>query len=197
MADAAAWENARGKIHERLLSSEWHAEELRQLVKKNAAADIWRTWYVSTGDLSDMQCIVSITYKHLKMWGVTPDDLERAARANDAGNYKVCCMGEIAGLMAAPPESNAAVYSVSNEDGFFGAATVMNKDAQAELARLFPSGYYILPVTVGECIAVSDEMDADELARMVFQISRTDIQDEDRLSDHIFRIENGTLVVVA
>ena len=68
---------------------------------------------------------------------------------------------------------------------------------QAELAGLFPSGYYILPVTVGECAAVSDEMDADELARMMFQISRADLQDEDRLSDHVFRIENGTLVVVA
>ena len=191
------WKNVKDKIHERLLSSEWHAGELRQLVKKNAVADIWRTWYADFGDLLGMQCIVSITYKHLKIWGVTPDDLEEAARANDAGNYKVCYMGEIAGLMAAPPESNAAVYSVSNEGGFFGAAAVMKKDVQAELAGLFPSGYYILPVTVGECIAVSGEMDADELARMVFQISRADLQDEDRLSDHVFRIENGDLVVVA
>ena len=64
MPNIALWNDVKGRIHERLLSSEWHADQLCQLIKVNAAADIWRTWYVDLSDLLGSHSIVAVTYKN-------------------------------------------------------------------------------------------------------------------------------------
>lgn len=198
MPNIALWNDVKNRIHERLLSSEWHADQLCQLVKINAAADIWRTWYVDLGDLLGDHSITAVTYKLLQTWGITLDELENAACLNDTRTYTVRNMGEIVGIMMTPPASeDAAMYVVSNEACFFGAVGVLDKHMQAKLAAIFPAGCFILPSSVHECIAVSGKMDADELARMVFQINRAEVEERDRLSDHVFQIDDGRLIVAA
>lgn len=190
-----SWEETKNKIHERLLSSEWQAWEIPRLVKVNAVADLWRTWYADFGDAGSLRCISSVTHKDMQAWGITLDDLEKAAKENDAYNYTVTYIGDIGGTI--PSGENPAMYSVSNKDGFFGATGVLNKNIQAKLIELFPTGYYILPFTVCECIIVSNEIDKEELACMLYQVSRTQVEAEERLSDHILQIKDGDLVVVA
>lgn len=198
MINITSWKDVKDKIHERLLSSEWHADQLCRLVKINAAADIWRTWYVDLSDLLGSHSIVAVTYKLFQIWGVSLDEIENAARLNDAGTYTVHSMGEIVGIVAAPPESDPAdMFIVSNAACFFGAAGVLDKHMQEKFAAIFPSGYFILPSSVHECIVVSSEMDAEELACMVFQVNRAEVGEQDRLSDHVFKIDDGRLVVAA
>ena len=198
MINITSWKDVKDKIHERLLSSEWHADQLCRLVKENAVADVWRTWYVDLGNLLGGHSITAVTYNLLQTWGITLDELKNTARINDVGTFTVRNMGEIVGIMAAPPVfSTADMYIVSNAACFFGAAGVLDKHMQKKLAAIFSSDYFILPSSVHECIAISGEMDADELARMVFQINRAEVEEQDRLSDHVFQIDNGRLVVAA
>lgn len=202
MIDMMKWECVKNKIHERLLSSEWQVEKLNNLVKVGVSADVWRTWYVDLGDLLGNHSITAVTYALMQAWGVTIDDIESAARENDTGKYTIRNLGAIISDMIGTPahnedEDGIAMYVISNVDNHYGAAGTLDAGVQRELSEIFPDGYYILPSSVHECIAVSSEMAPDELVDMVRTINRSEVAEQERLSDHVFQIENGKLAVVA
>lgn len=200
MIDMMKWECVKNKIHERLLSSEWHAQQLNHMVKVGVSADIWRTWYVDLGDLLGSHSITAVTYALMQEWGVTMDDIESASRENDTGKYTIRNLGAIISDMIgapAPDEDGIAMYVISNVDNRYGAAGTLDAGIQRKLSEIFPDGYYILPSSVHECIAVSSEMAPDELVSMVRTINRSEVAEQERLSDHVFRIENGKLAAVA
>ena len=135
------FDSIRDRIHQRLLSSEWHAEKLKNLVKVNVVADIWLTWYVDLSDLFGKQSISAVIYAMLKKWGVTLNELKNAAQINDAGSYKIESIGEIVGLMMDTPSPDLAqMYILSNDACYFGSAGVLDQDMQAKLDEIFPAG---------------------------------------------------------
>lgn len=128
------------------------------------------------------------------------DDIESASRENDTGKYTIRNLGAIISDMIgapAPDEDGIAMYVISNVDNRYGAAGTLDAGIQRKLSEIFPDGYYILPSSVHECIAVSSEMAPDELVSMVRTINRSEVAEQERLSDHVFRIENGKLAAVA
>ena len=185
------WTEAKHHIHERLISSE-QSNNYNLLVKVSVAADVYRTWYLEQSGKR-----IAITYPMLQQWTVQDDvsipDLEAAAAQNDGESYFVRKMSDILGY---PDDDLTQMYVVSKEDGMFGAAAVLDNSVQSRLQRIFPDGFYILPSSVHEVLAVSaGTASPDELAFMVRSINREQVADADRLSDHVFTVDRGRLSV--
>ena len=187
------WTAAKHLIHERLISSE-QSQKYSLLVKVRVTADVYRTWY-----LEQPGHLVAVTYPMLQQWTVQDDisipDLEAAATQNDGGNYIVRKMSDILGLA---DNSTNQMYVISKKDGMFGAVAMLDKAVQAQLQQIFAGNYFVLPSSVHEMLCISaDTADADDVAFMVRSINRDQVAEEDRLSNHVFTIDRGSLVVAA
>jgi len=184
------FENLRHLVHARLLSSEYH--DLKNVVKEHVAADVWKTYCFFDGNT-----ITNITYSLLRHWHLTIEDLSVAASENESGTQTVMKMSEVlqAYLETPPWDESPAMYVVSNKGSYFGASAVLDTDIQKKLSEVFPDGCYILPSSIHECLAVSSDMDPHMLAHMVHDINRSEVAEADRLSDHVFKLENSTLAV--
>ena len=185
------WTEAKHLIHERLISSE-QSNKYNLLVKVGIAPDVYRTWYIEKHGH-----MVAVTYPMLQQWTVQNDisipDLEAAAAQNDSESFFVRKMSEILGFA---DTSTSQMYVVSKADGMFGASAVLDNAVQSQLQDIFPEGFYILPSSVHEVLAVSaDTASPDELAFMVRSINREQVAEVDRLSDHVFTVDCGRLAV--
>ena len=190
------WEDAVPRIHKCLISTvqltQSHINELP--LKAWIGANIYTAWYL------DMpKFLLVVTESMLQQWNtedrVSILDIEEAAAKNDADAFFICKLSELIGK---PGPIDPPIYVISRKNGLMGAVGILNKAVQAKLQELFPDGYYILPCSIHHVIAVpSDMLDIDYLAKMVRDFNLKDINNPDRLSNHVFAIRHGRLTVVA
>ena len=94
-----------------------------------------------------------------------------------------------------PWDDTPQLYVISTAGSYCGASAVLDAGIQQKLGEVFPDGCYILPSSIHECLAVSSDMDVHTLAHMVHDINRSEVAEQDRLSDHVFRLDDNTLAV--
>ncbi len=193
--DLRKFDDVRHLVRARLLSSEFH--DLEKIVKEHVAADIWKTYYLSL-PAPDGFAPRDITYSLSEEWpGVTIDDLSIASAENEAGTPTLMKIsGVLQVYLDAPPlDDSPAMYVITTEGSYCGASAVLDSGIQQKLGEVFPDGCYILPSSIHECLAVSSDMDVHALAHMVHDINRSEVAEQDRLSDHVFRLHDNTLAV--
>ena len=193
--DLRSFDSVRHLVRARLLSSEFH--DLKNVVKERIAGDIYRTYFLAIPD-PDGTASWTIDVPLLEQWpSVTIEDLSKASSENEAGTMTVMKMSEVlqAYLDTPPWDDSPAMYVVTRKGSYCGASAVLDAGVQHKLSEIFPLGCYILPSSIHECLAVSSDMDPNMLAHMVHDINRSEVAEQDRLSDHVFRLENSTLAV--
>ena len=194
--DIRNFEDIRHLIRARLLSSEFH--DLEKIVKEHIAADVWKTYYLSL-PAPDGFAPWDITYSLLEEWpGVTIDDLSDPAEENEVGTQTMMKMSDVlqAYLDAPPWDDSPALYVITTEGSYCGASAVLNPKIQQKLSDIF-GDCYILPSSIHEVLIVPSDMDVNTLAHMVHDINRAEVAEQDRLSDHVFRLSKGVISVAA
>ncbi len=92
-----------------------------------------------------------------------------------------------------------SMYVISNNKGINGASCLLYPDVIKNLAEELKSDLYLLPSSIHEIIAVNaeDSMDKDTLREMVFDVNRTQVPEEDVLSDSVYFYsrEHNTLTI--
>ena len=169
-------------------------QDIENCVKEHFAGDIWKTYYVRFPDLGGMGATVRVTDWMLKLWNVTVDDLERCAVENGDAEADVMSIGSALGM---DDDGCSRTYVITNKPRYCGASAIMDSDVQGFLEKEFGGKCYILPSSIHEVLAVSADMDAKDLARMVRDINSSIVDDGDRLSNHVFVLSGGVLQVVA
>ena len=187
------WAEAEHRIHKCLVSAE-QSSHCDPLLKVRAAADIYRAWY-----LEQQEGFLAVTEAMLRQWaaedGISVFDVEEAAEKNDRDAFSV---RKLSGILECSGDAGQIIYVVSRKNGILGAAAILDKAVQAELQEIFPDGYYILPCSVHEVLAVPAGMaDTDGLLNLVRSINRNGTDAADRLSNHVFAVSHGRLTVVA
>lgn len=78
--------------------------------------------------------------------------------------------------------------------GTFGANSILRKDLLKEFALKKNRNIYILPSSVHELILVPDNIghDVQDLKNMVYEINRTEVDLQDRLSDSVYYYDMKT-----
>ena len=132
---------------------------------------------------------IKVTNKLMKHWGKTTQELISQAKNNSAEKnpVSVFTMESLLGMPRDP--ENPRMYIVTNKERKYGATSIMNSEAFEQLRREM-GDLYILPSSVHELIVISAEKaDPVELEAMVQMINQNEVEEAERLSDHIYRYD--------
>ncbi len=80
------------------------------------------------------------------------------------------------------------MYILTNRSGINGAAAILYEDAIQQIAEIYQSDFYVLPSSIHEVILIpyQENYMREELCAMVYDINRTQVPDEDILSDKVY-----------
>lgn len=95
-------------------------------------------------------------------------------------------------MMLPPEDPEMQMYVLTNECSVNGAAEILNQKAMDEIADKLGGDFVVLPSSVHETIILplTDEMDPDMLESMVQEINAGVVNEEDKLSDHVFQYDS-------
>ena len=188
------WTEAKPLIHGFLFSTDQLALCKFSPLKIWLIANIFRGWYIDQHDKFTI-----ITDSLLRQWttedGITIFDLEETAVKNDQNAFFICKVSEV---MEDTNGIDVPIYCINRGNGPFGAVGILDTAIQNQLYNIFPDGYYILPSSIHEVLAVpSDMVEIDHLIKIVRKVNQAETDDTDRLSNHVFMIRQRRLTIVS
>ena len=200
------------RIKPRLLSSEYQAHRLSDMIKKHIAADLWLCWYADLTDIlppgqipEDASAFAPVTTDFAERFHLTVSDLLHIGFDNTRGDYSARPINSVLSMLcdASLPVENAPVqmYVLTNKEARYGAAAVLDPDIQAQMRAQFGNKFLLLPSSTSEFLCIpadGSKTQAAEVAHMVRTINHDPnvMRPEDILSDHVYCIEDDTLAVV-
>lgn len=177
--------------HDKYLS---HIED-RNLVTTDYL-DLSELYYISLGE--GMR--VKIKNEHIEELGITPSELRDCARANNYGEVKLKTMNEIIREMMGVIENESDIpivddvmWVLTRKDNMFGASYIADYQVLSYCAeKLGSNKLIILPSSRHELILVkySTINDAEELYNIVSSVNRTEVKEEDFLSNNVYVFDN-------
>lgn len=153
-----------------------------------------------------------VTNAHLKMSGMTPEELFQCAAENTKKMFppKIASMedvmidmvrgdgipdemaDEMAEIFDTLQEPKESMWLIGNISGVNGAVSMLYDENLQRLAEKMGTDLYIIPLSVHEVLAVSVEMgngNPEELAEMLQQVNMSAVELEDRLSNNVYHYD--------
>lgn len=118
---------------------------------------------------------------------------EVLAQAINNINPLVCPLPEMLGI----DDVDFPVYVITTEKQFLGAAAIFHPFVQKTLAKRFPHGYWLIPSSLHELLAVPKDADKEWLNKLIcmnVDVNHTVVEDRDYLADGILEFRNGSLI---
>jgi hypothetical protein len=196
------WESAKSLIIGRLYNPQLNPEYCSdKICRPIAGTDLVVTYYLQVEtDTKLFRVCVSDGLMH--DWGVTIDDLERA-RIDNAPTLNEPCVMNINGILAQygynvpSTDASANMITVTNEAKKYGAISVLDPWVHSELDIIFGAfGYYLIPSSVHEFLAVGGDSDPNNLRQMLKDINDNVLDPKDILSYNIYIWKDGGLKIV-
>ncbi len=194
----------------RLCDTQENQDRLQNLVHTEHS-DFSATYHVMIQEGPEGGASTPVTPQLMDTWGISVDQLHADALAADAQrNPMLCDMGEMMEslMFGHEPENlldsadgtsmpGMGMFCLTNGDKMNGAGLLLQEDIMDKIGEIVEGNFYILPSSTHEVLIVpeSAEMDVKELSAMVYQINRTEVSPEDRLSDHVQHFDTGSRVM--
>ena len=137
-------------------------------------------------------CSCLVYNSHLEQWGVTPEEVERQARENTPirlpavfDSLEQMLLPMMGGLRQEP----SGLSVLSNREGFHGAAAILYPGELKRAADQLQNDLVVLPSSIHEVLLLPDDpgQDYGMLTRLVQEINRNEVEQEEWLSDHPYR----------
>lgn len=144
---------------------------------------------------------------HLRIWDISLEDLKTSALSNSPKLFppvisSMACIIEELNRKLDPrfqetrprPETPAPFYILSNRSGINGAACILYEDVLKNFADGVEKDLIILPSSIHEVLLLPDDGDIsyDEMSRLVTHINRSEVPEEDRLSNQVYLYSRKT-----
>ena len=188
------WDAVHEKVFPALISTGKNTELLGRLVSE-PLLDLSVIYIIRYTAEGGNNYSVKITHRMMEHYGISAQRLhEQAMRNMEKDGYGFCELGGyIHGgadiglkMEKAVRMEEGKMYILRNRSGLYGAAGILNNKA----IQGFLKGHscFILPSSIHETIFLmaSDNMNQGELDRMVDEINRTCVDEEERLADHSY-----------
>lgn len=189
------WEIICGDIYPKLVNAEQNKELLEKIPHRNFM-DLAVVYYAIARDYAreDIGTIL-IHDNHMEIWGQEEENLYRTAMMN------MCADGEadftdirtiverMTGISFPDNDSrDADMYVLTNSRRRFGAAEILDKKTLRMVADQVGDRFIVLPSSVHETLVIpsKDATEYEELAHMVRMVNDTQVEAEERLSDHVY-----------
>ena len=203
-----SWETVRGNIFPKLVNAEQSKELLAKIPHRNFM-DLAVVYYAVASDHEQKDIGTILIYNgHMEIWGQEEENLYRTAMMN------MCVDGEadftdirtiverMTGISFPDNDSqDTDMYVLTNSRRCFGAAEILDKRTLRMVADQVGDRFIVLPSSVHETLVMpsKDESEYEELAHMVRMVNDTQVEAEERLSDHVYVYsrDEETLQIVA
>jgi len=137
--------------------------------------DLWVYYRYRSGEYS-----VVIKPELLEKWEISQEELHEIATEN---LKKVIT---IKGFL------NAPFKVVTTQDGSFGGSALLLQDYLAKQEEVNKTKFYIIPSTVHELLLIDNSgLSREQVDGMVQNVNQEVVSDEEKLSGHVYYIENG------
>lgn len=209
------YEKVKGKIFPKLVGTQNNAELLSQRPHK-LIDDLAVTYSIHVGEGRDGSMSIPITQQMLDHYGVSVDELHRAAvtnmpdlmpstflTMNEVMNEMLLSqmMDEFGGdreaaeqMLASMMPADNSMYVLTNSQKHNGAAAILDTQRMDEISERLEDGFYILPSSIHELIIIPRSLDISlqDLESMVCEVNVTEVGPEERLSDHVYAYDSET-----
>lgn len=201
----SVYEKVRDKVIYRLVNYEANRRMLKTVP------------YVSYLDLAIVFCVLlevtkygtatmPVRNEHLNMWGITREELYKQASENTCRLLPddFCTMSAVMeelveGMVDKTDikdvrEAEEDMYVFSNRLRSYGAAVILYRGRLDSIGMYLKCNYYVLPSSVHEVIIIPEKTAAgkEELSAMVAEINRTQVDEEEVLSDRAYYYDRET-----
>lgn len=187
-------------VYLRMTSDVQYAEQY--LNKK--VADLYLVPYIRFSE----SYTTNITSSHLHLFRVTENELFSLAMKNmdkDCALYSMedvvfCALfghdnSGLPNYMEEELEYAVPMMAVTNHSTNLGAASIFCKRIQKRLKDIFPDGFYLIPSSIHEFLAVDKKVSTPEsLKKMISDTNRDKVSVKDQLSDAAYYFENGVFL---
>ncbi|MCR4909166.1 MAG: DUF5688 family protein [Lachnospiraceae bacterium] len=184
--------------------------ELLSSVPHRRFLDLAVMYSVFLSSEGDYMSSVLVRNEHLKGWSIKDTELEEHARINSPKLLPmriksiISMLSELAGAEPDPGEERerelSEMYVATNEYGINGASILLYPDRIRSFAEEKKRDLYVLPSSVHEVILlpVYRRSDPAELKNLVSFVNRTQVREEEQLSDtlYCFKRKTGELEMV-
>ena len=184
------YREARERLVYRLIQTRRNERLLRQIphVPYLDLSIVFELYWKQEGQ----HCSCLVYNSHLEQWGVTPEEVERQARENTPirlpavfDSLEQMLLPMMGGLRQEP----SGLSVLSNREGFHGAAAILYPGELKRAADQLQNDLVVLPSSIHEVLLLPDDpgQDYGMLTRLVQEINRNEVEQEEWLSDHPYR----------
>lgn len=193
------WETICGDIYPKLVNAEQNKELLEKIPHRNFM-DLAVVYYAIARDYAreDIGTIL-ILNGHMEIWGQEEENLYQTAMMNmradgeaDFVSLESVVKHILRGITLPDDESKDLrrknMYILTNHRRRFGAAEILDKKTLRTIADQIGDRFIVLPSSVHETIVLPPKEEAEygRLADMVREVNDTQVDVEERLSDHVY-----------
>ncbi len=201
------YENVKDKIHLRVINKEQNAELLTNAPHREFL-DLAITYRIGPIHAGMAEGNTLVTNSIFREWDITEEELYEVAYKN---SFKV--MPEIMSMstlmrqmlakedveleieLALEMRGNGKEYMyVCGHKSIAGAACILNNELLKKFAAEVGSDILILPSSIFELIFVpmKDEYEVEQFVKMVEEVNRSVVAENEVLSNHVYKYERGT-----
>lgn len=176
------WSNIRENVRAKLLNKERNPQiEVYKSAKGYGFPDLIIVPYIDV-KIGIHKGSITITNALLEQWGITKRTVIDKAIANT--DYVLMTLAEKLGMLGfETPES--PILFIGTDSDTYGAIGIIK--AKERLTQLFPNGYYIIPSSVHEMLAINADMgDETTITAMVQDVNGSVLDPKDYLSNHAY-----------
>ena len=192
IGELTEYSKMKDKIVYRLMNAKKN-QKLLENVPHEIFLDLAVVYYLLLAVGEGKSAAVLIKEEQRKVWGVTAQELQEAARANTERNASVEfrnmneVMKELMGEDTEDIEEDP-MYVLTNHMRMYGATTLLYDGILEMIEQQVKGAFYVLPSSIHEVIimAETEEVNRVGLKDMVIEINRTQVAPEEVLSNNVY-----------
>ncbi len=197
------WENVKDKIVPALISMRKNCENIEQLVHKPVEGTDLAVVYRIMQETEVSRGSIKISKELMEKWGVDQNRIHGRAfhNMNTILTPQIVELGPETERGGAPeayaklPEhmDKENMYVFTNEERFYGAASIMAVGVLPEIAERLQCSFYLLPLTVDDMMIVpqTEDESVEALQRIVLGYNICAPTEETMLSDQVYFYDSG------
>ena len=192
------WERVKDRIVCRLVGADRNRTRLQKVLHRKFLdmAVIYRYEFETEEDYS---ASLIIEDAFLKKWGISFDRFDETARAN-TGRLSPPSFMSMDQMMAKllneelPIGQGSELFVLTNSRRMHGAFWMSEREVLETVREQVGDGFLVLPSSVHECMIVPEGAGPSpaEMAEMVREINRHDVDPEEVLTDSVYRYRSDT-----
>ena len=185
------YENAEKKIVAKLVNYKRNKELLQDIPYVKYLDLVIVFICMAEADNGEIMSVL-IRNEHLDIWKVTAEDVYRTAMKNTP-ELLAYQMEDILDILkvhvpALPKDNFMQMQVLTNEKKIFGAAVILYPQLLAWISKQFQDDVVLLPSSIHEWIVLPASLagDLEELTRLVMEVNRDQLTQQEILSDHAY-----------